>query len=157
MAGKHRASRRVTETSDYVAMMIRIIAAYGDRIADDPVALAHLRDLEAALVEHTNRGIFEANQGRDHYSQNEIARILGVTRQAVAKRITLGELVYARIQEARGAGALVRIGDVRARRAELLAAAQVEDRTGSALELRAGPGRHRASLPQRHKSVTNCT
>ena len=55
------------------------------------------------------------------------------------ERIALGELVYARTQEARGAGALVRIGEVRARRAELLAAAEVEDRTGSPLELRAYP------------------
>ncbi|MGH3220047.1 MAG: hypothetical protein ACRDPY_15305 [Streptosporangiaceae bacterium] len=144
MAGKHRAPRRpqrITETSDYVAMMLRIIAAYGDRVAADPVALAHLRDLEAALVEQVNRGIFEANASSAHYSQNEIARILGISRQAIAKRIRLGELVYARIQEARGAGALVRIGDVRARRAELLAAANLEDRTGSVLELRAAPGR----------------
>lgn len=144
MAGKHRAprrSQRITETSDYVAMMTRIIAAYGDRIANDPVALAHLRDLEATLVEQVNRGIFEANASSAHYSQNEMARILGVTRQAIAKRIALGEQVYARTWEARGAGALVRIGDVRARRAELLAAADVQDRTGSALELRAAPGR----------------
>lgn len=143
MAGKHRAPRhprRVTETSDYVAMMLRIIAAYGDRVAGDPVALAHLRDLQAALLEQVNRGIFEANKSSAHYSQNEIARILGVSRQAIAKRIALGEQVYARTWAARGAGALVRIGEVRARRAELLAAAQVEDRTGSVLELRAFSG-----------------
>jgi hypothetical protein len=141
MAGKHRRSRRITETSDYVAMMTRIIAAYGDRIAADPVALAHLRDLQAAMADQVNRGIFEANASSAHYSQNEMARILGVSRQAIAKRIGLGELVYARMQEARGAGALVRIGDVRARRAQLLAAADVQDRTGSVLELRAAPGR----------------
>jgi hypothetical protein len=143
MTGKHRAPRRpqrITETSDYVAMMTRIIAAYGDRIANDPVALAHLRDLQATLADQVNRGIFEANQGQDRYSQNEMARILGVTRQAIAKRIQLGADVYARTWAARGAGALVRIGDVRARRAELLAAADVEDRTGSVLELRASGG-----------------
>jgi hypothetical protein len=139
MTGRHRAPRhpkRITETSDYVAMMTRIIAAYGDRIAGDPVALAHLRDLQAVLADQVNRGIFEANQGQDRYSQNEMAAILGVSRQAIAKRIALGADVYARTWEARGAGALVRIGDVRARRAELLAAADVEDRTGSVLELR---------------------
>ena len=140
MAGKHRAprrSQRITETSDYVAMLTRIIAAYGDRVAADPVALAHLRDLETALTEQVNRGIFEANKSSAHYSQNEMARILGVSRQAIAKRIGLGEQVYARTWAARGAGALVRIGEVRSRRAELLAAAEVEDRTGSVLELRA--------------------
>ena len=60
-----------------------------------------------------------------------------MSRQAIAKRIGLGEQVYARTWAARGAGALVRIGEVRARRAELLAAAEVEDRTGLVLELRA--------------------
>ncbi|MGH3189701.1 MAG: hypothetical protein ACRDOL_21055 [Streptosporangiaceae bacterium] len=144
MAGKHRASKRITETSDYVAFLVRILVGYGDRIAADPVALAHLRDLQAALTDQVNRGIFEANQGQDRYSQNEIARVLGVSRQAIAKRIALGELVYARIREARGAGALIRIADVRARRAELLGAAGVEDRSGSVLELRASGGRHRA-------------
>lgn len=139
MAGKHRRTR-ITETSDYVAFLTRVLAAYGDRIAADPVALAHLRDLEATLTDQVNRGIFEANKSAAHYSQSEIARILGVTRQAVAKRIALGELVYARMQQARGAGALVRIGDVRARRAELLAAAAVEDRTGSVREIRAASG-----------------
>jgi len=39
-----------------------------------------------------------------------------------------------------GAGALVRIADVRGRRAQLLAGAGVQDRTGSALELRAADG-----------------
>lgn len=140
MAGKHRRSRRITETSDYVAMMTRIITAYGDRIAADPVALAHLRDLQATLTDQVNRGIFGANQGDAHYSQNEMARILGVSRQAIAKRIQLGQLMYARIQEARGAGALVPIAAIRARRAQLLAAAEVEDRTGSVLELRASSG-----------------
>ena len=34
--------RRITETSDYVAVMTRIITAFGDRIAADPAALARL-------------------------------------------------------------------------------------------------------------------
>jgi hypothetical protein len=140
MTGKHRAGsspRRVTETSDYVAMMARIITAYGDRIAADPAALAHLRDLQDVLAEQVNRGIFEANKGQNHYSQNEMAAILGVSRQAIAKRIGLGEAIYARTWEARGGGAVVRVADIRARRAQLLAVAGVPDRTGSPRELRA--------------------
>jgi hypothetical protein len=42
MTGSQRARsgpHRITETSDYVAMMTRIITAYGDRIAADPAAL----------------------------------------------------------------------------------------------------------------------
>jgi hypothetical protein len=94
-------------------MMTRIITAYGDRIAADPAALAHLRDLQQALADQVNRGIFEANRSAAHYSQNEIAAILGISRQAVAKRIRLGEQAYSRTWQAGGAGALVRIADVR--------------------------------------------
>jgi transcriptional regulator with XRE-family HTH domain len=91
------------------------------------------------LADQVNRGIFEANRSAAHYSQNEIAAILGISRQAVAKRIRLGEQAYSRTWQARGAGALVRIADVCARGAELLAAADVEDRTGSARELAPQP------------------
>ena len=139
MTGKGRAKRgprRVTETSDYVAMMTRIITAFGDRIAADPAALAHLRDLQDVLADQVNRGIFEANKGRSHYSQNDMAAILGISRQAIAKRIQLGETIYARTWEARGAGAVVRVADIRSRRAQLLADAGVTDRTGSAREVR---------------------
>ena len=48
------------------------------------------------LADQANRGIFEANKGRSHYSQNDMAAILGTSRQAIAKRIRLGETVYAR-------------------------------------------------------------
>jgi hypothetical protein len=145
MAGKHRRSDdaqkprtpRVTETSDYVAMMKRIILGYGQRVGADPVALVHLRELQQAFVDATNLGMFYANRGDSHYSQNEQAAILGVSRQAIAKRIGLGEEVHVRLEAIRDSGALVRIADVRAERARELAAAGVEDRTGSVRELRA--------------------
>lgn len=143
MPGHHRASpdrqrraQRVTETSDYVAMLTRLMVAWGDRVAADPAALVHFRELEAALVQQTNRGVFEANR-RGGYSQNEMARMLDTSRQAIAKRARLGELIYAAIEARRGGGALVRIGEVRARRARLLAHAGISDRTGSDRELRA--------------------
>lgn len=131
-AGRHRAGRagRVVETSDYVAFMTRSMVAWGDRIAADPAALVHLRELEQTLTQQTNRGIWEANR-RAQYSQNHMAAILGISRQGVAKRISLGELAAAAVNAARGGGALVRIGEVRARRARLLAAANVPDLTGS--------------------------
>jgi hypothetical protein len=143
MPGKHRARsgpKRNTETSDYVAMMARIIIAFGDRVAEDPAALAHLRDLQETLADQVNRGIFEANKGQHRYSQNEMAAILGISRQAIAKRIGLGEIVYARIWEVRGAGAVVRVADIRTRRAQVLADAGVADRTGSVRELRTAVG-----------------
>lgn len=131
-AGRHRAGR-VVETSDYVAFLTRALIAWGDRLAEDPAALVHLRELEATLTQQTNRGMWEANQRRG-YSQNYQAAMLGVTRQAVAKRIGLGELAAAAVNAARGGGVLVRIGEVRARRARLLAAANVPDLTGSERE-----------------------
>lgn len=135
MSGSNRA-----ETSDYVAFLKRAIYGYGRRIGDDPAALVHLRELEETLRDAVNLGVFAANQGRDHYSQNEQARILGVSRQAIAKRVRLGEAVHVRIEAERTAGAVVRIADVRARRAAGLAAAGIQDRTGSPRELRAAGG-----------------
>ena len=135
-AGRHKRPARRTETSDFVAMLVRLLIAWGDRVGDDPAALVHLRELEQTLTQQTNRGIFTANR-RARYSQNEMARILGITRQGIGKRISLGELVQASVTEARGGGALVRIGEVRARRARLLADAGVPDTTGSERELRA--------------------
>lgn len=136
MAGKHRARPR-TETSDYVAMMTRLLAAWGDRVADDPAALVHLADLTRQLQEATNRGMFLANARPGGYSQNDMAAILGVSRQAVAKRIGLGQMVYAAAAAARGAGPLVRLADVRRARAAGLASAGVTDVTGTERERRA--------------------
>ncbi|WP_433242374.1 hypothetical protein [Actinomadura nitritigenes] len=135
---------RVTETSDYVAMLQRLLWGYARRIGDDAAALVHLRELEQTLRDATNYGMYLANQrgsnGQPGYSQNEQAAMLGVSRQAVAKRIKLGEEIHVSQQILTGRGAVVRIGDVRTQRAAGLAAAGVEDRTGSVRELAAGNG-----------------
>lgn len=136
MTGKHRARPR-TETSDYVAMLTRLLNSWGDRVAADPAALVHLRDLERTLADATNRGMFEANRQQGGYSQNDIAAILGTSRQAIAKRIRLGELVYAAAAAARGAGPVVRLADIRRARAAGLASAGVTDVTGTERERRA--------------------
>ena len=135
MTGRHRAGRapRVTETSDFVAMLLRMTNALGDRIAADPIALVHVPDLQQALADAVNRGVFEANNAKG-YSTYEIAALAGVTRQAVQQRVRRGEMAYAALQAARGAGPLVRLADLRRRRAELAAAAGVTDRTGSERE-----------------------
>jgi len=133
MAGRHRRGRQ-TETSDYVAFMMRVFNGFGDRIADDPAALAHLRDLETAFVNAVNMGIFRANSGAGKYSTPEIGRLLGVSHQAIQKRAGKGRDAYAELQRARGAGAVIRLASLRARRAELLEAAAVPDRTGSERE-----------------------
>ncbi|GAA4083025.1 hypothetical protein [Actinomadura miaoliensis] len=143
MTGRYATPRnrsgRITETSDYVAMLQRIIWGYGRRIGEDAAALVHLRDLEQTLRDAVNWGMFLANQaganGQPGYSQNEQARMLGVSRQAIAKRIKIGEQIHLDRQILSGNGAVVRISDVRAARAAGLAAAGVTDRTGSVHEL----------------------
>lgn len=134
--GTQKRPRRVTETSDYVAFLIRALTAWGDRVADDPAALVHLRDLETALRDQTNRGIWEANQ-RGQYSQREIAAILGISQQGIGKRSKLGEAVAVAVAAARGGGALVRLADVRKRRGALLDQAGVADRNEREKLLRA--------------------
>jgi hypothetical protein len=135
MTGKHARPPRQIETSEYVAMMRRIINGYGGRIAADPAALVHAGQLQQDLADAINRGFYAANEGDQHYSQNEMAAMLGVSRQAVAKRIGRGRELHERA--AMVVGALVRLADVRAQRAERLEEAGVQDRTGSVRELRA--------------------
>jgi|SRR5579859_1232826 len=135
MTGRHARTPRQIETSDYVAMMLRIVNGYGNRIAADPAALVHADEIQQALADAVNRGVFEANRGQAHYSMNEIASMAGVSRQAIQQRARRGEQVYAALLERLGGGALVRLGDVRARRAARLEQAGVEDRTGSVREL----------------------
>ena len=139
MRGKHRARvarKRSTENSDYAAMLIRMIYGYGKRVGDDPAALAHLRDIEAALRDAVNLGIAWANKETDRpYSINEMAAILGVSKQAVHKRVQNGGEVLDRIESAQP---VVRLQDMRDARAAALRAAGVEDRTGSQREIEAG-------------------
>jgi predicted transcriptional regulator len=90
MAGLHRRRKRTTSADDYATMLTRMMASYGKRIGDDPAAsLAHLRDLESALTDATNHGLYLANKVGGH-SINELADHLGVSKQAVFKRVGLG-------------------------------------------------------------------
>lgn len=137
MTGRHRAdsgarkrSARVTETSEFMAFAQRIAIVMGDRLGNDPAGLVQARELVTLLQDHLDRGVFLASR-QGQYSQNELAKMAGITRQAIAKRIHRGELVHAELQRRRGAGALIRLADLRARRAQLLEAAGIEDRTGS--------------------------
>jgi hypothetical protein len=105
MPGRHRTvarRKRVTESSEYAAMLMRMIYGYGVRVGEDPAGLAHLRDLEAAMRDAVNIGIYAANKLEDRpYSINEIAAILGVSKQAVHKRVQLGEQVFNRLEAAK--------------------------------------------------------
>lgn len=65
---RQRRARRDIETSDYVAMVERILYGYGRRIGNDPAALVHLREIEQALRDAVNLGVYLANQCPDHYA-----------------------------------------------------------------------------------------
>jgi hypothetical protein len=89
MAGQHRRRKRATTTDQYAAMLTRMMRGYGKRVAEDPAAaLTHLRMIEAALSDATNQGIHRAIESGK--SPTEIADVLGVSRQAIYKRATLG-------------------------------------------------------------------
>jgi hypothetical protein len=91
MAGQHRRRKRATTTDDYAAMMARMVRAYGKRIGTDPQAgLAHLRELEAAMADAVNLGIYSANRDGGR-SINDLADMLGVSKQAIHNRVKLGE------------------------------------------------------------------
>lgn len=93
MTGLHRRRKRTTGADEYAAMLRRMLAAYGKRIGEDPAAsLAHLRELESTLTDSVNLGLFLANKSGGH-SINELADVLGVSKQAIHKRVGLGELV----------------------------------------------------------------
>jgi hypothetical protein len=121
-------------------MVVRVLYGYGYRIGQDPAALVHRRDIETALRDAVNMGIFTANKaGTRPYSINEMAAMDGITKQAIHKRVRLGGEVFARLEAARANGAVVRLADVRAARASALAEAGVTDKTGSERERQAFP------------------
>ena len=92
MAGLHRRRKRATTTDQYATMLTRMMRAYGKRIAEEPAAaLAHLREIETALTDATNLGIFLATQSGQ--SPTDIADVLGISRQAIYKRAALGQRV----------------------------------------------------------------
>jgi hypothetical protein len=153
--GQAKRPKRHVETSEYVAGLARFIIGYGERVGQDPAALTHLRDLEALTRDAVNAGIYLANRsGERPYSINEIAAIMGISKQAVHKRVQLGQAVYANLEAARANGAVVRLADMRQARAAILAAAGIPDRTGSPREVTAGPG-PAGSLPEVNQGLTS--
>jgi len=99
MTGTHR-RKRETSTDQYAAMLHRMLASYTRRIAADPgTGLPHLHALEAAMTDAMNLGIWQANQIGGH-SLNQLADVLGCSKQAVYKRVQLGKQVAAERQAA---------------------------------------------------------
>ena len=80
-----RRSRPVVENDDYAAFARRVIRAHGRRVAaGDPDALAALVALGAEIDTATDLGVRGLRAAG--YSWAEIARRLGVTRQAAQQR-----------------------------------------------------------------------
>jgi hypothetical protein len=139
MTGKHaapkppaRPRRRATETSDLAGALMRMHRAFGERIGDDPAALVHEQQLIESLRDAINHGIWLANRNPGtRYSLPEIGRVTGRTKQAISLRVQAGEAVHNRLLAAIGGGTLTRLADLRRYRAERLAAADVDDRSGS--------------------------
>ena len=92
MAGVHRKrKRKSTTTDDYADMLVRMINAYGRRTREDPATgLPHLHRIEAALTSARDAAIWGANV--DGHSINEMAGILGQSKQAIHKRVQAGEV-----------------------------------------------------------------
>lgn len=85
-ARRRRRARRPIETSDYAAMLRRMLGAYGRRVADaDDVDLAELvelrRDLDTAISDAVVGQ--RATHGR---SWADIGRAVGMTRQSAQQR-----------------------------------------------------------------------
>lgn len=135
MTGRHRKR----EVSDKVGGLMRQMDAHAFDIAADPVALAHAYALVGRMTDAINMGIYLANTGSAHYSLGEMAKILGMARNNVLKRVRLGEQVYNRYLERKEFGLpQVSILETRMVRAAALRAAGLPDRTGSDKE-RAAP------------------
>ncbi|MEV5753739.1 hypothetical protein AB0L00_38465 [Actinoallomurus sp. NPDC052308] len=130
-----RRTVRATETSEYAAFVLRVLKSLGDRIADDPAMLAHIPAIQQAVTDNINRGIYTAkNKDWQPYSLAEMGRIMGCSYQAIQQRVERGQAAHVKLQVTTTSGAVIRIADVRAQRAAALAAANVNDVTGSARE-----------------------
>lgn len=83
---RRRARTATVETTEYAAMMRRMVRAYGRRVADcDVEDLAELISLEAILDEAIAHAVTSSRE-RWGRSWADIARATGTTRQAAQQR-----------------------------------------------------------------------
>ena len=136
---RRRERKRVTETEEYVAMLLRLLYNFADRIAADPAAYAHIPEIKAVAGAVGNIGLWGANKLGDRpWSVNELAKLSGASKQAMHQQVQRGEQLAAALAEMRANGAVVKIGDLRRVRAAAIAAAGLEHR-----ELERGDGSSR--------------
>lgn len=123
MAGRHAGKalarrRRKVEDDEYAAMLLRMINCYADRIAADPTAGVHLKEMKDALARAGNVGFYAANRLADRpYGLNELAAIIGISKQSMHEQIRRGEITYQALELARAEGRpIVSVADLRAAR-----------------------------------------
>lgn len=108
MTGRHsrdlvplrKRKKRETTDASYAGMLKRMHFGYAKRIGTDPDALEHLRGIEEAARDAVNLGIYFANQRTDGQaaSLSAIGDVMGVSKQAIAKRVNLGREVADRLE-----------------------------------------------------------
>lgn len=96
MTSKPEKAKRITETSDYIAMMQRMIRSLETRAVDDPSVLAEVIMLAQRLAEVPNVVIARsaaayATDPHKAPSAGEIGRLLGMAKQSVSERRKVGE------------------------------------------------------------------
>ncbi len=80
-------STRTTENPDYAAFLRRAIAAHGRRVADGDIdALPELEALARSVSAALDEAVAGLRAEPNAYSWQQLADVLGVSRQAVMKR-----------------------------------------------------------------------
>lgn len=112
MDAKHRRRKRPTTTASYAGMLRRTISRYAYRVGEDPAeGLAALADIRRDLEEATSLGLYLASLTADsdgnRWTPGRLGNAVGLTRQAVMKRITQGEAIArSRSRQQRGRAAV---------------------------------------------------
>lgn len=79
-------TKRTYETTEYAAMMGRMLKAYGKRVGDADVEdLAEMIELHAAFGEHVKAAVAAQREAHGR-SWADIAKATGTSRQAVQMR-----------------------------------------------------------------------
>jgi DNA-directed RNA polymerase specialized sigma24 family protein len=77
---------KLVEPTDYASFCRRIIRSLGQRVGDaDPESLRYFQELRDLLTKAEDRAMVALTEAG--YSCAEMARVLGVTRQAVHQRV----------------------------------------------------------------------
>jgi DNA-directed RNA polymerase specialized sigma24 family protein len=81
----NRAAKAPIETDEYADMVVRVLSAFGKRVAmGDPEDLARFREVIDGAENDLRRAVIGLRaQG---FSDHDLARVLGVTRQAISQR-----------------------------------------------------------------------